>query len=158
MKTNIRSILTLITLFLLMSTAFGQLSTLQKNSLIRITAPDYFIHPVKANLIEHSNDTLFIAWHSRMMPIALNRIKKVEQFAGTKRNTIRGAIIGLIPCAFLGGILGHYAKEGAEGWSAVGQPGFAGGLIGGGLLGGGLGSFIGYNIRSPEWVEIPLKR
>lgn len=105
-------------------------------------------------------DTLFVdVGGSTPTPVALSRVSTVEISHGTKSNAGKGALIGGLVGAALGGI----AISSACSAEILGQQAscnggeVAGGIVVFGLGGAAAGALIGALIRSEGWQSIPLR-
>ena len=107
-----------------------------------------------------ANDT--IVFRSENYPVnrslALSEISAVDVSVGRRRQTARGALIGLGSGIALGAISGYVTFEPCEGWCILGPTTRGGsvawGATAGGVLGLVAGTTIGFFTKSEKWQRV----
>lgn len=134
---------------------------------VRLTSPTLKNQQV-VRIVSVGSDT--VVFRSDATPetrrLALRDISVVETSLGERRRTGRGAVIGLLAGAVIGGIAGYQAHDACDDafptaltgcLSPVGAGGSAAilGVVGGaaGLL---IGSSIGWLAKSEKWQRVPF--
>jgi hypothetical protein len=124
---------------------------------VRITAPSVGTRPLVGTLVGIESDALKLdvegALESRVVP--RSAVTKLEFSQGRKRNTMKGAWIGLATGAVAGGALAAaYASSDGGPVNAEFVPLVAGVY---GAAGMALGALIGAMVKSERWREADLE-
>jgi len=135
---------------------------LETGARVRLTSPTLPPDQEIVRILSAGSDT--VVFRSERNPVtrslALNEISAVEVSLGEQRRTRRGAVIGLLSGAAIGGIAGYATYEPCTGYCFL-EPASAGsnaawsGLAGGtmGLL---VGTTIGWLSKSEKWQRVQL--
>lgn len=129
---------------------------------IRVTTTESF--QLIGTLSAMSPDSLELTTEEREVRIPLNMVERFEVSTGQKRNTGKGALIGLA----VGGLALGLASLAADGESECAggdlcfdfpPPGvrFVIGGVLGGLIGAGVGALIGRSSRSDRWERVSVE-
>ena len=111
-------------------------------------------------IVSTGNDT--ISFRSERNPmtqsVAVRDITAIEVSTGKRRNTLRGAMMGLGAGVGVGAVLGYATYEECEGWCilAPSSPGGSAalGATAGGLIGIVAGTAIGFMTQTEKWQRL----
>jgi hypothetical protein len=133
---------------------------LESGARARIVTPTLPAEQQIVQIEAAANDT--IVFRSEKYPVtrslALSEISALDVSVGHRRQTARGAIIGLGTGIALGAIAGYATYEPCEGFCILGPQtqgqGAAWGGIAGGVLGLVAGTTIGFLTKSEKWQRV----
>ena len=118
------------------------------------------VQHLTGRLVALRRDTLFVdVGGASPTTVALGRVSTIEISSGTKSNAGKGALIGGLVGAALGGVAmaGACSAEILGEEASCGGGEVAGGVVVFGLGGAAAGLFIGALIKSESWQSIPLR-
>lgn len=136
---------------------------LEPGARVRLISPTLQSDQQIVRILSAGRDT--VVFRSERNPVtrslALNEISAVEVSLGERRRTRRGAVIGLLSGAAIGGIAGYVAYEPCTGFClTLGSNSAAGDAAIGGAVGGVLGLLVGTTIgwlsKSEKWQRVQL--
>jgi hypothetical protein len=143
------------------SSALGQTTVrLESGARARLVTPTLPADQQIVQIEATANDT--IVFRSEKYPVtrslALSEISAVDVSVGHRRQTARGAMIGLGTGLALGAIAGYAAYEPCDGFCILGPDtqgqSAAWGGIAGGVLGLVAGTTIGFLTKSEKWQRV----
>lgn len=144
--------------------------TVTKGERVKIKAPTVKRGNLYGRVAHASPDVLTIATKDSTYALVYASIEKLSVYAGKKRSTGKGALIGAGIGVLVLGTIAATSNKPAEntcdedpGWFCDGNivefsdtgAFFLGGVVGG-LLGAAGGSLIGSFIHTPRWEEVPV--
>jgi hypothetical protein len=142
------------------SASAQQAVQLDSGARVRLLSPKLPADQQVVRIVSTANDTVVFQTerHPGTRRLALSEIRAVDVSAGQRRNTLRGAMIGLAAGAGVGAIVSYATYQPCEGFcflepsspeEAAGWGGAAGGVIG--LL---AGTTIGFFMKSEKWRRV----
>jgi hypothetical protein len=149
-----------------------ELSTLSTGDRVRIKAPSFSWDQVSGNIVTINADTLVLKSKKQtsLLKVPLTYVTGLERANGKKRNTLKGAGIGLLIGAGVGALAGLAAGEdcppsrsGSTGLYALdlcfskGSMAAVGSVMAG-VTGTVLGAVIGSFGQTDRWEDVPIDR
>ena len=140
----------------------AQFNRLKTGERVKITAPTVSDRDVKGTVILSSRDITGIRVRGdSTIYISNDLIKKLAISRGKKRNTAKGATIGVVTGAFVLGVATAASNKscGDDEWCILEFSDGEAFLLGagvGGLLGAAVGAAIGAATSSDDWIPIPI--
>jgi hypothetical protein len=100
-----------------------------------------------------------LARERRVVRVPRQQLTRIETLRGRKSAAGTGALVGLIPAAAFGGLLGYgFYRAFCEGCSDSPAPAMARGAVIVGAPGALLGAIVGAAVRTDRWEDIPAGR
>lgn len=135
---------------------------LETGARVRLISPTLQPNQQIVRILSARRDT--VVFRSERNPVtrslALSEISAVEVSLGEQRRTRRGAVIGLLSGAAIGGIAGYVAYEPCTGFCLFGPSSAESDAAWGGLAGGVVGLLVGTTIgwlsKSEKWQRVQL--
>jgi hypothetical protein len=130
---------------------------LDSGARVRLVSPKLPAEQQVVRILSTANDT--VVFRSERYPVtrslALGEISAVDVSIGQRRNTLRGAMIGLAAGASVGAIVGYTTYTPCNGFCVFGPSSPAGGAGWGGAAGGVMGllagTTIGFFMKTEKW-------
>jgi len=153
----------LVLMVLFQSAAMAQISSLNTGDKVRIFAPDVYTSAIKGTIYSTNTTDVTLDSGDYIYTIPLSSIERLDISLGKKRNTGKGALIGLSSGALLGSLIGLATYEDCNSDEFMGcflhfSKGESAliGAASGGFVGLIIGTVSGYSIKTDKWERIPV--
>jgi len=149
---------------LIQSTAWAQVNNINVGDRVKIYAPVAQTKTLFGTVNNITSAEIFLLSNDGYFIIPLNSIRRIHVSTGKKRNTGKGALIGLSGGAFLGGMISLVTYEECDDSEPFGcvldfskGESFALGAAAVGLSGLVLGTVVGAIIKTDRWHRLPIE-
>ena len=154
----------LLLMMLFQSVALAQFSSLNNGDRVRIFAPDIRSKMIEGDIFHITSSEIFLNSQGYDVIIPFNLIDRMDISTGTKRNTGKGALIGLTGGALVGSLVGLASYRDCDSDEFMGcflhfsqgESALLGAAVGG-LVGLVAGTVIGTVTKTYRWERLPLE-